>query len=321
MKRSVVFCLSSIACVLTSAVIAQTPKKAPVKPAAAPAAQRVGNVRIRNQGSGVYDQAQAVHRLTRNVVVTQDGEDFILYCQELVFNERTNEAVARGNLRIETRDSTIIGNSLRADFTAKMFYLTGTVVMKSHGEKDGIQATENTGSAARSLRGEVLNKASSLTCDRIDYSYENRQGRLSGNIRMRQGQNFGTCEQIVFDEERNVAELLGNVKFTDDKGQSFNTRKLIIWIDENKIESERPVRIEIPVKNERNTPAAPARKFGTPPALPPDVLNEFRGKVPPIPPVSDDDEPAEEASTSAPTPRATETVEAPAASTTEPAGG
>jgi lipopolysaccharide assembly outer membrane protein LptD (OstA) len=248
-------------------------------------------VLIRNhpQGRALWDQTQGIQRLTRDVVVTQEGEDFILYCQELTHNQRTNEAVARGNLRVETRDSTITATVLRADFDAKMMYLSGNVVMKSHGDKDGIQVggqKNNTGDG-RNLRQEVLHKASSLTCDRVDYSYENREARLAGNIRLRQDKSFGTCEQILFDEENNVAQLLGKVEFTNAQGQTIRTRNLTIWIDANTIETKNMTTVEIPA-NKNNKPAgppAPKTTFAPPPVLPNDLRQEFGRKPAPLAPL------------------------------------
>jgi lipopolysaccharide assembly outer membrane protein LptD (OstA) len=325
MKRTKVLWLGGAACALVSTVIAQTPKTAPptAKPAAAPrnGQARSGNVRLRNhpQGRAIADHAAGTYQLLRDVVVTQDGEDFILYADDVVYNERTNEAVARGNLRVETRDSTITANLIRADFDAKMIYCIGKVVMKSHGEKDGIQPVpDKNGRGGRSLRQEVLHKPSSLTCDRIDYSYENQEARLAGNIRMRQGENFGTCELIIFDEANNIAQLMGSVEFTNGDKQTIKTRDLTVWIDSNISESRKITSLDIPVKRNEKTGAATQgkTKFAPPPLIPNDVMQEFGRKPQPLPtlaaPAPEDAALAEPANTPVPgTNTSTPTVAAP----------
>ncbi|MDF2441591.1 MAG: hypothetical protein JWN98_2575, partial [Abditibacteriota bacterium] len=100
--------------VAASAGVAQTGAgKGTVPKAARPAAKasggdRSGDVHIYNHPSGraTYDQAKGIHRLWRDVRVTQDGEDFILYSDELTFFEKENLATATGKPRVESRDST-----------------------------------------------------------------------------------------------------------------------------------------------------------------------------------------------------------------------
>ena len=266
---------------------------------------RTGNVHIRNHPAGraTYDQAKGIHRLWRDVRVTQDGEDFILYCDELTYFENTNTAIAKGNPRVETRDSTIRSTTIRADFDAKIIFLEDKVVMNSHGEKDGIQpiAANANGKKARSLRGEVLHKPSTLRCNRIDYRYEIREATLSGDILMRQGENTGTCEQIVFDEANNIAQLQGAVSFVDGKKQTIKARNLTIWIDDNVIETTERVQVDIPrtqkakTGDDAKTPAV-KRNFGKAPSID-DAINGAGAAPAPIPPLVNKPEPADNDST------------------------
>lgn len=263
----------------------------PAAPAKAGSGDRTGDVHIRNHPAGraAYDQAKGIHRLWRDVRVTQDNEDFILYSDELTYHEKTNEAFAKGSPRVETRDSTILATSMRADFDNKIIYLEGNVVMKSHGESDGIQpiapgADEK--KKSRSLRGEVLHKPSTLRCNQIDYRYEIQEATLSGDILMRQGDNTGTCKQIVFDEANNIARLIGEVSFTNGERQTIKARNLTIWIDDNIIETKERVRVDIP-RTQKDAAKKPAVKqnFGKAPSID-DALSDVSRRPAPIPPVT-----------------------------------
>ena len=284
-------------------VDASAPTISQAQPANAPAESAKGNgaIRIRNDkanGTAFVDLKQGVRRLTKDVVVTQEGEDFILYADELTHYEKQNVAIARQNLRVESRDSTITGKVMRADFDSKTITLTEDVLMRSHGESDGVQATADEKKAGQALRGEVLHKASSLTCDRIDYNYENQQALLTGNIRMRQGDNFGTCDQIVFDEARNIARLIGNVKFANGKRQTFNVPELTLYIDEDKVSAPNNVNITIPNPKGENAdkPRAPKVEFAPAPELPDEIRNDPELQPRPTPkaavPVLDDEKAA-----------------------------
>lgn len=236
---------------------------------------RNGKVRITYDGALTWDETRSTGRMLKNVRVTQDGEDFILYCEELTYNETKNQAVARGNLRVESRDSTITGNQIRADFNTKIIVITGSVAMRSHGSEDGIKGSNPKKATGKgSLREEVKGKASRITCDRIEYDYENQQAVITGSIRMTQGKNSGTCERILFDEEKNLAQLTSTrpygVRFAGDAGRVFLASEVIVYIDEDKVLAKPPARMEGP--RVKSTPSAPRppRNFEPAPVIPDD---------------------------------------------------
>jgi lipopolysaccharide assembly outer membrane protein LptD (OstA) len=270
----------SVVASLDSSTLSLAQSAKPASKAAAPQSPRpseaVGNVIITNKGGvATMDIERGVRTLKRNVQVSQEGEDFIFYADDVTQYEKDNTAVARLNIHIESQDSTIIGDLLQADFNDKMMTLTGNVVMKSHGKGDGLKG--------KTVRGELLHKASSLTCDRLDYDYETKQATLSGNIRMRQGENFGTCERIVFDEQKNTARLMGNVKFINGDKQTIIGPEVTIWIDSNMIVAP-DARAVIPRRANTTGAKKPPRKgieLGDAPTLPQDVLSGGNSKPPP----------------------------------------
>jgi lipopolysaccharide export system protein LptA len=275
-------CVSSSAILV--AVHAQGTKK-PVQPAKqnpAPDKTTEGNVIVSGDNS-ISDDATGISRLTKNVTVTQVGEDFILYAQSLTYNSRLDRAVATENLRVETRDSTIKGLRIDADFNTKILTLTGNVVISTHGQGDGITGRRDD----KTARGQLTRKSSKIICDRVDWDYETREAVLTGHIRMVQGKSEGTCDRILFDERQNVAQLKGRVRFTDEKGQVFNTPDLTIYMDEDRIVTGRS---RIWLKPNRPAGAAP-RPVKPPvankkaPKISDEDLKLFNITPPPIPPL------------------------------------
>ena len=255
---------------------AKTPAKPATKPAAPSAAQN-GNVIIRGTNSD-YDDTSGIARLSKDVTVVQTGEDFILYAQNLTYNRPKNQAVATGSLRVETRDSTIRAARIFADFNTKIITFTGDVTINTHG-KNGI-------TGKRGFRAEAQKKASKILCERADWDYEARQATLTGNIRMTQGENSGTCERILFDETQNVAQLRGGVRFTDKANRTFNTPNLTIYIDEGRISTDRVST----TWNAQNSPGAAPQPAKTPilkvkpaPVISAEDLKQFDITPPPIP--------------------------------------
>lgn len=295
MKRHILFALLGGS--LGAAALAQTtavpprptaapPADAPA-PAATPAARaQRGDVRIRNakDGTAVYDNRRGISRITKNVTVTQEGEDFILRAEEIVYNENTNEAIGRGNLRVESRDSTIVGDGIRADFDRKVITISGRVVMNSHGQGNGLRSNRD-----------AKRKPSQITCDRLDYNYETRQAIVTGHILITQEKNVGTCERILFDEERNYAQLQGAATFRNTgTGQTIKSSDVEVWIDDNVVRASNRTTVTSPDKRTPR-PAAPRTAVPPPAALPDDLGDQFGRPLPPPPapaPVRDEpDEP------------------------------
>ena len=248
--------------------------------AAGPDPAQPGMVTIRNspQGTAIYDDRLNVARMTKDVRVTQTGEDFILYADDLTYNRTLNQARAKGSLRVETRDSTLRGDTLFADFNTKTLTFSGHVVIASHGEKDGIAP------AKKGLRAEISHKPSTLTCDLALWDYEVHQGTATGNLKMVQADNQGTCEKVTFNEVQNVALLEGHVHFSDGKRRTLICNDLTVYIDADKVESKQPCTINFPRESEASATPGPNKvppvTFGPAPVISPEDLKGFETPAP-----------------------------------------
>ena len=241
-----------------------------------------GLVTIRNAPSGnvIYDDATEIARMTKDVTVTQAGEDFILYADNLTYNRLKNQAVALGHLRVETRDSTLTGLKIFADFNTRIITVTGSVVISSHGKQDGIAADK------KGFRDQLSHKPSTLICDNVDWDYEVHQATVTGHISMIQADNRGTCDRIIYDEQKNVSDLEGNVKFSDGKKRNFLCSQLTVFMDDNKVDSTQPCTISFPRDTEVSDTPVPAKTpmaFGPPPVISPDDVNQFNTSATPTP--------------------------------------
>lgn len=228
----------------------------PAAPPAPPATVKEGKVRIRNspQGTATWDDAQGLARLTKDVVIWQVGEDFVMYAQDVTYSRTKNQAVALGKLRVDTRNSTIKGDRMTGIFDDKMLTITGNVTITSHGKQDGIVKKDDPQS-----------KPVKITCDRLDWDYETKQAKITGNIHISQEARAGTCNLITYDEASNMAMLVGNVRFGDEKNNMFVTDKLQVFLNDNHIQSDTSVTLEFPHGQEVEGPNVaatprPARK-------------------------------------------------------------
>ena len=285
MKRLLSLALALLAvpiAVLAQPALETTPE---VKPEVAPAVaapKGTGEVVINSpQGTSTFNDKTGVGVITKDVTITQSGEDFILYAQRVVFSRPKNQATATQDLRVETRDSTIRAERMFGDFNSKVLSMVGSVVVSSYGENDGVQTP---GAAQR--RAAQNRKPVRISCDRLDWNYDTRQATLVGNLRLVQGENVGTCTKIIYDEPKNAARLIGDVKFGNSKNQRFLGDELIVFMDQDLVQSNTGIKAFGPVKNEAEAGQTPAPKatetFPEPatigdeadlPAPPPDIDN------------------------------------------------
>ena len=291
MKLSLRLCLPLLA-LAPLVALAQPKKAAPSKAApptlapavvpVAPATQGAGQVDITNapDGTATYDDAQGLARITKDVVITQRGEKLAVYAQQAVYSRSRNQATATDQLRVVTRDSTIRGVNLRADFNNRQFTISGNVVITSHGKKDGTYGE---------LGGDAKRKAVKVLCDQVVWEYDTKQATATGNIHIYQGANQGTCNKIVYDEDKNVVRLLGGVQFGDNRNRTFVGPEVYFYIDSNIVSADH-ARIRFPEKDGVDgssstvkTPKKTPVPFPSRPVIPADAPKSFETPRSPAP--------------------------------------
>ena len=193
--------------------------QAPPAPAA-PAAKTGGDVEILG-GKLSYSDANGVSVLNGGVTLREVGKEFELTASAVTYNGPQNQASARGNLKVETTNSTIRGAQLFGDFNKKLLSISGNVVISAYDKGNGMN----------SFRSTQARKPVRIACNRLDWNYTTRQATLVGNLRIVQADNSGTCDTIIFDEPNNVVTLKGNVRFGNSKNQQFIGDEVTIYVD------------------------------------------------------------------------------------------
>ncbi len=248
-----------------------TPIQTPVA-LAAPSAATAGNVVITNAKSGgtsSFNYQTGVGLITKDVVLRQTGEKFVLRAQRVRYSKNDNRATAAGDLSVDTENSTIRGGTMYGDFNAKIISITGNVIISAHGRGDGM----NKGSAGHTpVR---------IACTRLDWNYTTQQATIVGNIRMAQEDRVGTCNKIIFDVPQNVVRLLGNVRFGNSKNQQFLGDDVVIRLDENIVETKS----QIVIRSDTNAASGGTAKAATPKTFPGRVGSNVADLPAPPPPI------------------------------------
>ena len=235
---------------MPAALLVQTPV-APVAKAA-PSAKAQSDVVIRG-GSMSYTDASGVSVLSGGVTIAQTGKEFSLTADDVTSNLPANQASAQGNLKVETRNSTIRGAKLFGDFNRKLLSIEGNVVISAYDKGNGLSG----------FRSGAARKAVRIACNRLDWNYATRQATLVGNLRIVQADNSGTCDSIVYDEPKNIVYLKGNVRFGNSKRQQFVGDEVTIFVDKGMVSAP-----NVTIRSGLDAPAQPAQKNAPAPKPP-----------------------------------------------------
>ncbi len=234
----------------------------------APSDERMGQVTITNanDGAAVYDDVQGVARITKGLVVTQRGENLIIYAQEAVYDTTQNRVDASGQLRTLTRDSTIGGENLNADFSKRQFTVSGNVIITSHGQNDGLGVPSHAETNKKTIR---------ILCDKVVWEYNKKRSTAMGHVRFCQGNTHGTCNELIYDEAQNIVTLRGNMQLVDDQNRTFIGSDIIFSVDNNIISY--PIRTcpNFPERREMSRSSKTHIAFKPPPTLPPELLQSI----------------------------------------------
>lgn len=188
-----------------------------------------------------YDPVEGTYHLTGHVVFSH--RDIKLYCDEAVYDYDENSAVAKGNPRIVSKDTTITGTVVEVDFDDEVASITGSVTMVTQRKReDGDRQTDQNGSKGEEPRHleEYWEKLTTITCEKIVYEYAEdvKRGTATGRIKAVQEDKTCYADQAVYEELKDTITLTGDVRVLTDKGDEFRCPRAVISVEEDWIRAE-----------------------------------------------------------------------------------
>ncbi len=204
-----------------------------------------------------YDPVEAMYYLTGNVVFSH--QDIKLYCDEAVYDYDENSAVATGNPRVETPETTMTGDVIEADFDDEVAVIAGSVTAitqrKKEGGEEGEEAEEEDGEPRR--LEDYWEKKTTITCDRIVYEYAEEVRRATATERVKAVQEDKTAyaDKAVYEENRDLITLTGDVRVLTERGDEFRCPKAVISVEEDWIRAEHVTGVGKRREDEEEQPA------------------------------------------------------------------
>ncbi len=189
-----------------------------------------------------YDPEDGVYHLDGNVIFSH--RNIRLYCDSAVYDYDGNHAKATGNPRVVDPETTVTGDVIEADFDSEIATVVGevTVVTQKQLEEDEehvARDASNDDAPPRDL-GELHERKSTITCEKIVYEYAEDVDRITATGRVRAVQEGRTAyaDKAVYEGIPELLTVTGNVRIITDRGDEFRCPKAVISIAENWIQAE-----------------------------------------------------------------------------------
>ncbi len=237
-------------------VFSQTDRPAPpsARAAEAPAGEKKAEGEKREEkpvqmNADLLSYSQPVYTLTGNVHFRQEDAD--LYCDRAEYDEDKDTARATGHLKMTTRETTVTGDLIVADFGQKVADITGNVRLEAQRKKKEPEpaagaeakpaegatpppAEEKKGETAEQKPGrfdEYREKLTVITCEHIQYWYEEERAIATGNVVAVQEDKTVTADEAVYirNDNEETLTLTGNpAKLVMKNGNHMETPKVMI---------------------------------------------------------------------------------------------
>lgn len=152
-------------------------------------------------------------------------KDTTMTCDEATYtddrNAKSKTAVVPGKINITSPDCDLTGDKGSADFNKKLVVLEGNVTMLAKPKPSDETAD------SESIKAK-LNKPTTITCSRLEYLYGDKIATATGGVTFKQEKRSGSAQKAVYDSRKELLVLTGDVKGTDEDGQTFSAPKVTI---------------------------------------------------------------------------------------------
>ncbi len=131
-------------------------------------------------------------------------------------------AVSPGKITISNPDCDISADKGTAYFIKKLVVIEGSVVMqvKPKAESEGAKSDS-------SVRSKI-SKPTTVSCSRLEYLYKEKIAAAKGGVTFTQDKRKVTAQEAVYDQNKELLTLTGNVEGADEEGQTFSAPKVVI---------------------------------------------------------------------------------------------
>jgi len=147
--------------------------------------------------------------------------DTVLTSDEVTYDKQTKTAASPGKISVTNPDCDLTGDKGTADFNKKLIVVEGNVTMLAKPKKTDEKTDPDSVKAK-------LNEPTTITCPRIQYQYKDKIATATGGVNFKQAKRSGSAQKAVYDQKKELLTLTGDVKGTDEDGQTFSAPEVVI---------------------------------------------------------------------------------------------
>ncbi len=175
----------------------------------------------------------------KGVILTT--EDIIIKAKEILYNTDTEIANLKGDLEFKQTGTEITGEEAIIYLKEKKIILEKNIKMVQ--EKKEIK--RETG-----LK-EHLKEYIFLFGNKVEYDYEKKEGRMTGNVKVEQEDGFASGDSAEYYDKEEIIIVSGNVKLDKKDGDKLKCNKATIYLKDDTLEVEGNVEGKFKVEEEK----------------------------------------------------------------------
>lgn len=148
--------------------------------------------------------------------VTFTSDDTVMKSDLVNYDKKTKTADSPGKISITSPDADITGDKGTADFNKRLGVIVGNVRMLVKPKPE-----DQTDADPESVRAE-LTKPTTITCSKLEYLYKDKVATATGGVQFQQDKRKAAAQKAVYDSNKELLTLTGEVKGVDEDGQTFS---------------------------------------------------------------------------------------------------
>ncbi|MCL5104023.1 MAG: LPS export ABC transporter periplasmic protein LptC [Armatimonadetes bacterium] len=148
-------------------------------------------------------------------------KDTMLASDLIEYDKPTQVAVSPGMVTITNPECDIKGVKGTAYFKKKLGVIEGSVEMLVKPKQTEAEKSDKDSVAK-------FKTPTSITCEKLEYFYKDKVASATGGVVFKQEKRTASADKAVYDQKKEILTLTGNVKGSDEDGQTFNSPSKVV---------------------------------------------------------------------------------------------
>ncbi|MCE5198380.1 MAG: LptA/OstA family protein [Armatimonadota bacterium] len=153
--------------------------------------------------------------------------DTVIASDQVEYDETSKSAVSPGALTITDPECDISGDKGSAYFKKKLSIVEGNVVMHVKPKLTEQEKSAQKDKDSKDVKAK-LKEPTMITCKRLEYLYKDKVATAIGGVFFKQPKRTASADRAIYDEKDELLTLIGNVKGTDEEGQTFAAPEKVV---------------------------------------------------------------------------------------------